>query len=116
MTLPPAWFDITATDAAKAREFYGALFGWEIAVDESMDYGLTRTADGMPGGIGQAGGASPHLPGVVLYFAVDDVDAAAERAERLGGECLVPTWEIPGLGKMAVVRDLDGNRIGLWQR
>ncbi|WP_190817630.1 VOC family protein [Saccharopolyspora pogona] len=39
-----------------------------------------------------------------------------DRAERLGGECAVPAWKIPGLGKMAVVRDLDGNRIGRWER
>ncbi|MCI2420849.1 VOC family protein [Saccharopolyspora sp. K220] len=116
MTLPPVWFDITAEDAAQAREFYAALFGWEIDIDESMDYGLTRTADGMPGGIGQAGPHSPHPPGVVLYFAVDDVAAAVDRAERLGGSCVVPIWEIPGLGEMAVVVDVDGNRIGLWQR
>ncbi|QHC23270.1 VOC family protein [Streptomyces sp. GS7] len=116
MSQPPAWFDITATDAARSRAFYGELFGWEIKVDESMNYGLTVTAEGVPGGIGQATGDNPHVAGLVMYFPVADLEAAIERAEGLGGICVVPPWEIPGLGKMAVFHDPDGNRVGLWQR
>lgn len=112
---PPAWFDISAHDAEQSRMFYGELFGWKINVDESMDYGLTQTSRGILGGIGQAGKENPHPAGVVMYFPVDDVEAALERAERLGGKRAVPPWAIPGLGKMAVFHDPDGNRVGLWQ-
>ncbi|RZS43664.1 hypothetical protein EV193_102645 [Herbihabitans rhizosphaerae] len=116
MTKAPAWFDITARNAERSRRFYGELFDWEIAVDESMNYGLTSTADGVPGGIGETGDGSPHPAGVVLYFPVEDLDGAVARAERLGGSIAVPAWELPGLGRMAVILDVDGNRIGLWQR
>ncbi|RKN40126.1 VOC family protein [Streptomyces hoynatensis] len=116
MNQPPAWFDITALDANRSREFYGQLFGWEVRVDASMDYGLTQTPEGVAGGIGQATEDGPHPAGLVMYFPVADVDAALGRAEALGGSCAVPPWEIPGLGKMAVFRDPDGNRVGLWQR
>ncbi len=52
---------------------------------------------------------------MVIYFTVTDLDAALERAEHLGGSRIVPAWEIPGLGRMAVLTDPDGNRVGLWQ-
>lgn len=113
---PPAWFDITAEDAARFRTFYGELFGWEINVDESRSYGIVEaTPEQLPGGIGQAGKENPHPAGVVMYFAVNDLESALERAERLGGKRAVPPWEIPGLGKMAVFHDPEGNRVGLWQ-
>lgn len=115
MTQPPVWFDITANDATTSRRFYEDLFGWEITVDESRNYALTETAGGVPGGIGQARDGYPHPPGVVIYFTVDDVDATLQRAERLGATPTVLPWEVPGLGKMAVLHDPDGNRIGLWQ-
>lgn len=114
---PPAWFDITARDATKSREFYGELFGWEITVEESMNYGIVEAApERLPGGIGQAAEANPHPAGVVMYFAVNDLEAALERAQRLGGELAVAPWELLGLGRMAVFHDPDGNRVGLWQR
>jgi len=70
MTRAPAWFDISARDAARSREFYAELFGREIQVDESMDYGLVEAApDQIPGGIGQAGGDSPHERDIALSLA-----------------------------------------------
>lgn len=117
MITSPAWIDITASDAERSRDFYRDLLDWEIDVDESVNYGLVRpTSERLPGGIGQTSDESPHPRGVVVYFAVDDLDQALERAESLGAALLVPAWELPGLGKMAVVGDPDGNRIGLWQR
>lgn len=116
MSRPPAWIDITAEDAERSRAFYRDLLGWEIHVEESMDYGLVQPApERLPGGIGQATGEGPHPPGVVVYFTVDDLEAALARAERLGSTCLVSPWELPGLGRMAVIGDPDGNRVGLWQ-
>lgn len=44
MTHTPSWFDITATDAAASRRFYGELFGWNIQVDETLDYGRSGAA------------------------------------------------------------------------
>lgn len=116
MTHAPSWFDITATDAAASRRFYGELFGWNIQVDETMDYGIVAANPDTPtGGIGQAGAGSRFGVGLVIYFPVDDVDASLELAEKLGGTRVVNPWEIPGLGRMAVFADLDGNNVGLMQ-
>lgn len=115
-TSPPAWIDITSTDASRSRAFYGELFGWQMHVEQALNYGIIAPTDtNLPGGIGQAGENSPYLPGVIVYFTVPDLDASQVKAEQLGGSLIVPPWDIPGLGRMAVLTDPDGNRIGLWQ-
>ncbi|MGW2149997.1 VOC family protein [Nonomuraea bangladeshensis] len=105
------WFDISTPDAPRARRFYQELFGWTVnAIDET--YALVGGDGDRPaGGIGQAGPDSPYT-GVVVYFAVDDVEAALERAESLGGSRVMEPAPTP-MGRIAVFADLDGNRVGL---
>ena len=114
MTRPAAWIDVTARDAPASRAFYAGLFGWRIDVVEELDYGLVRADAPLAGGIGQAADANPHPPGVVTYVPVDDVPATVARALDAGGALLVEPWEQPGMGVMAVIGDLDGNRVGVW--
>lgn len=84
---PPAWIDITAQDSERSRTSYRELLGWEIRVEESMNYGLVQPdAERLPRGIGQASADSPHPVGVVVSFAVDDLDATLERSEALGAQ------------------------------
>ncbi|MFC6080657.1 VOC family protein [Sphaerisporangium aureirubrum] len=108
----PAWFDVSSPDAPRARRFYQEMFGWPVTVlDET--YALVGTPDGPPaGGIGQSGPGSPYT-GFVVYFRVDDVDAALSRAEKLGGARTLEPQTLPGMGRMAVFTDPDGNPIGL---
>ncbi|WP_067186590.1 VOC family protein [Microtetraspora niveoalba] len=108
----PAWFDISTPDSARARRFYGEMFGWEMnAVQE--DYTLVGGEDGRPmAGIGQAGPGSPYT-GIVVYFEVDDVDSALAWAEELGGSRRLDPQVLPGMGRMAVFTDPDGNAVGL---
>jgi predicted enzyme related to lactoylglutathione lyase len=117
MSATPIWFDITAADAITVRRFYAELLGWNIAVDEATNYGVISDDEGSPvGGIGQIGEGNRHPAGVVAYFPVEDVDAAVSAAENLGASIAVAPWEIPGLGRMAVVAGPEGNPIGLMSR
>ncbi|MEU4512383.1 VOC family protein [Nonomuraea wenchangensis] len=110
----PGWFDISTPDAARARRFYEELFGWTVnAIDET--YALVGGDGDRPaGGIGQAGPSSPYT-GIVVYFAVDDVEAALARAEGLGGGRVMEPTPTP-MGRIAVFADLDGNQVGLVSR
>lgn len=48
-----------------------------------------------------------------VYFGHDDVDAACERVRELGGRVLVEPWDVPGVGRMAVVEDPQGGTFNL---
>ncbi|OUC90122.1 VOC family protein [Streptosporangium minutum] len=110
----PAWFDISSPDADRARGFYREMFGWAMDVVEEEGYTLLGGEGGHPmGGIGQSGPGAPYPPGIIVYFQVDDVDAALARAERLGGVRALEPVDLPGTGRMAVFTDPDGNAVGL---
>ncbi|MBC6457304.1 VOC family protein [Actinomadura sp. HBU206391] len=110
----PSWFDICSPDVARARRFYEEMFGWAMNVVAEEGYTLVGGEDGRPmGGIGQAGPSSPYTPGIVVYFQVDDLDTALARAEELGGERTLDPQALPGMGRMAVFNDPDGNAVGL---
>jgi uncharacterized protein len=109
MTRPvPAWFDISTPDAPRAQQFYQEMFGWAVHV---IDGGYALVGE-PAGGIGQADADGPYT-GFVVYFRVDDVDAALARAEKLGGRRRLDPVALPGRGRMAVFTDPDGNPIGL---
>lgn len=114
MANPVVHFEICGSDAAKTREFYGKLFGWQYQMFEAMDYGMVA-----PAGEGSIGGgvfAAPEQspPYVTFYVHVDDLAASLARAEELGGETTMPPTPIPGMGSMAMFNDPDGNMIGLF--
>jgi predicted enzyme related to lactoylglutathione lyase len=82
--------DITVSDT---RAFYTELFGWRLRLVKQEDQGA----------------------GITTYFSVPDVELMLVRAEALGATVATPPWTVPGLGRMAVILDPDGNRVGLWQ-
>jgi predicted enzyme related to lactoylglutathione lyase len=107
-------FEIPAGDTAKAREFWGGLFGWEWQTfpDSPSEYHMTRFSE-------QTGGAI-YVPepgdkrGTRTYFDVDDVNAANARVQELGGEA-GEAMPVPGMGWFSICKDTEGNEFGLWQ-
>jgi predicted enzyme related to lactoylglutathione lyase len=43
-----------------------------------------------------------------VYVTVDNVDATAKTAEKLGGNILVPPTDIPDVGRSCVIQDPQG--------
>jgi len=92
MGRPVVHFEIIGRDPARLRRYYGELFDWVFqtgdasteAVSESGAYGFVDGA--ATGGInGGVGGGEAHVANALFYVGVDDVEAALEEAERLGG-------------------------------
>jgi predicted enzyme related to lactoylglutathione lyase len=106
-------FEIPAGDTAKAREFWGSLFGWQFeAYPGPMEYHMTRISD-------QAGAAiydpdPPGKRGTRAYFDVDDINAGAARVKELGGEA-GEAMPVPSMGWFVLCQDTEGNEFGLWQ-
>jgi predicted enzyme related to lactoylglutathione lyase len=103
--------EIPAGDTAKARDFWGGLFGWQFQAYEGSEYHLTRFSDSQGGAIMEAEGGKR---GPRVYFGVDDINASAARVRELGGDAN-EAMPVPSMGWFAVCADTEGNEFGLWQ-
>jgi predicted enzyme related to lactoylglutathione lyase len=71
-----------------------------------MDYPMINANGTTHGGFGPAqGGAPSHWIG---HVAVDDVDAAAQRAKDAGGSVVGEPMDIAEVGRFAIIRDPQG--------
>ena len=123
MPSPVVHFEIGCRDIARARTFYGNLFGWEyppvppeMAAQMAMVGNLGPHAEKSTPGIGghiSAMGHEPHKY-VTVYIEVEDIDAKLAEIGRHGGPTVVPRTEVPGMGHFAWFTDPDGNVVGLW--
>lgn len=112
------WNELLTRDPQAARAFFGSLLGWhfdEVDLGERGVYHLARV-DGRPNaGLmdmpAEAEGIPPHWD---VYFAVDDVDAAARRAVDLGGSLFVPPTDIPR-GRFCGVTDPWGAHFTIYR-
>ena len=104
------YFTIDTLDIAKAKAFYGALFGWAFDADASAPTYAHVSESNPPFGFTKVERARdfPHL-----YFRVDDVAAMCRRVGELGGKAAVPSQSPTGLS--AVVCDDQGVSFSLWQ-
>ena len=105
-------FEIPAGDTAKAREFWGSLFGWQFQeYPGPIEYHMTRFSETTGGAIYPAEG---NTRGTRTYFDVDDVNAGRARVGELGGEA-GEAMPVPSMGWFAICKDTEGNEFGLWQ-
>jgi predicted enzyme related to lactoylglutathione lyase len=105
--------EIPAGDTAKAREFWGSLFGWQWqAFDGPFEYHMTRFSENTGGAIYTP--EPPDKRGPRVYFDVDDINAGNARVGELGGEA-GEAQPVPGMGWFSVCKDTEGNEFGLWQ-
>src|SRR5690349_15494796 len=116
-----SWFEIPATDLARAQKFYETIFGITmIPMDmPNMKMRMFPLEDmmGVGGAIVDSGGF--HKPsatdGPLIYLNGNpDVQKVLDKVEKAGGSIAVPKTEIsPDYGFFAVFIDTEGNRIGL---
>jgi predicted enzyme related to lactoylglutathione lyase len=108
------WYELITPDPVGAKAFYDAVVGWTIEPQPSgdMDYRMIGRSDGrMAGGVMRltddmkSHGARPIWLG---YVNVDDVDATVASIEQAGGKVLLPAFDIPDIGRIAMVTDPQG--------
>jgi predicted enzyme related to lactoylglutathione lyase len=111
------WNELMTTDPEAAAGFYAALTGCGIATMPMPEgvYRVMMQGDRPVGGImGMVPGLPPGTPPHWFsYLAVDDVDAACARVRELKGEVRREPWDIPGVGRIAIIIDSTGAALGL---
>ncbi|MES0810191.1 VOC family protein [Roseibium sp. SCPC15] len=106
------WNELMTRDTEKAREFYGKTLGWtftEMPMEEGI-YLLAKLGDKPVAGLFPMNG--PQFDGLpdhwFSYIAVDDVDERLDLAKAHGGEIVRPPFDVPGVGRIAILKDVNG--------
>jgi uncharacterized protein len=110
-----SFFELGVEDVEKGRAFYAGLFGWGFEGGPSGQ-GFNVTTPTVRGGMhGGDRGAAP-----LVFFAVDDIEAALARVRELGGA--VEEMDIEGdeesvaeFGRFKLCRDDQDSPFGLHQ-
>ena len=102
------YFTLDTVDMARAKAFYGGLFGWTFE-DHGTTYAHVVGSDPACG-FTKAERTHGHPN---LYFRVDDVDAAVARVSQLGGRAAIPADSASG--RSVTVCDDQGVSFSLWQ-
>ena len=112
------WNELMTRDPEGAKAFYAEALGWTFETMPMEGGGSSTVAmiDGRPaGGIFEM--TAPEFEGLpehwFSYIAVDDVDARVEKLKAAGGTVLKPPFDVPEVGRIAVVMDGGGAAVGL---
>ncbi len=106
--------DIPVSDFARSTAFYSRLFGWDVAERPGFEgYPMWRAPNQISGG-----GLAPRDDGFTQprsYVEVDSIDDTVAATREEGGDVLMEKTEITPTSWWAVIRDPDGNQIGLFE-
>jgi|JRYL01.1.fsa_nt_gb predicted enzyme related to lactoylglutathione lyase len=111
------WNETYSTDDDKAQAFYTALVGWQA---QPLDMGPAGIYRVQMLGDKQAGGLMKHpMPGMpscwVVYFFVEDLAAATQKAKGLGASAMMEMIPIPNVGQFSMLTDPTGAMFALFQ-
>lgn len=114
-----SWAELSTTDPAGAKDFYGALFGWD-ADDQELPqggvYSMMRIGGEAVAAIQRKPEFQENLPPYWFnYITVADADAAAAKVKEAGGSVHVDPFDVLEAGRMAVVMDPTGASFGIWE-
>lgn len=111
------WNELMTWDTEKAKAFYAETLGWgyEAFPMEQGEYIVCKAGDKVAGGIMEM---KPEMgfDGIpdnwFSYIAVDDVDARVAKVAAAGGEVMRPPFDVPEVGRIAIVKDKVGGVVG----
>lgn len=114
------WADLNTPDPARARRFYGDVFGWTFAEDTHSDppsgYVHIQNGEEAIGGIPPLRPESAQIPPHWMsYFLVTECDAASAKAKQLGAKFCLGPMTIENVGRMSILSDPQGAAFAIFQ-
>ncbi|WP_406729293.1 VOC family protein [Streptomyces sp. GD-15H] len=113
----PCWLDLGTPDVRAAAAFYGAVLGWDyesMGEGEDMEGGMFRKDGKIVAGLGKLTEEGAR-PAWMIYYRVDDADAATQAVRRGGGTVRVAATDLDEWGRMAQYSDPMGGQFAVWQ-
>jgi hypothetical protein len=118
MNNPVNWFEIYVQDMERAKAFYEAVLGVQLTKlgDTQLEmwaFPMSQEGSGASGSLVRMPGFSSGANSVLVYFRCNDCAVEADKAAQSGGRIEKPKMSIGPYGHIALVRDTEGNMIGL---
>ena len=109
------WNELSTSDPAAARRFYGEQFGWTsdnfMPMGDAGEYRFFEQNEVTIGAV--AGAMSGQQPHWRYYFRVPSIAKAKETAEAKGGKVVMGPMEVPGGDFILIGLDPEGAEFAL---
>ncbi|MFQ5977834.1 MAG: VOC family protein [Candidatus Heimdallarchaeota archaeon] len=107
--------EIPILEKEKAKNFYQAIFGWQLDFEMLPNYALYTGENGVS--IGFPIVDELPLSTSSIWIEVDDIEAKLKAIEEAGGEIISEKSQIsPEIGYSAKFTDCFGTHLGLYSR
>jgi len=110
------WNELWTRNPDQAKTFYPAVLGY--TVDDATMAGYTLwQVDGkmVAGAMAMPADMPPRVPAHwAVYFGAEDADAAAAKVTELGGMVVKEPFDVPGVGRLAMVHGPAHESFGLF--
>jgi predicted enzyme related to lactoylglutathione lyase len=110
----PIWYELLTSDAKASTSFYESVIGWKVqpaAPGDPKGYQMIDAPNAHIGGLMEL---SPEMrsngarPTWLVYVGVEDVDATLKDVTEAGGKVMMPAFDIPNVGRIAMIADPQG--------
>jgi len=111
------WNELMTRKPERAKAFYKKTIGWtfsKMKMPDGRAYWVAMVKGKPVAGIFDL---SPKMfKGVpeswMSYLAVDDVDKRVKKAVKAGAKLMSPAFDVPGVGRIAMLREPGGAGVG----
>ena len=119
---PVNWFELYVQDMTRAKAFYETVLDIELAPLplpdaeeglEMMGFPMDPEAPGSSGSLIHVPGVPSSGTGTMVYFSCQDCAVEEARVTGAGGSVERPKMAIGDYGFVSVIKDPDGNLVGL---
>ncbi|MGK9118304.1 VOC family protein [Olivibacter jilunii] len=114
------WFEIYVDDMDRAKDFYQYVFQIREFINLSKKsfrmyaFDWDDEVEGAGGALVKMDFNKPSTTGTIVYFNCEDCAAVEKRTKEKGGEIIVSKTPLDHFGFSAIIRDSEGNLIGLY--
>ena len=115
-----SYFEIPVANLERAMNFYSSVFECEFSREdihgnEMALFPFNGKNSGITGALAKGNTYKPSIEGTLIYLSTDSIEKVLKKVALHGGEVLFPRTAAGEYGFVAEFKDLEGNRIALFE-